>query len=126
MVDHARAIDVIFHQAKTGETYNIGGHNEWKNIDLINLLCTIMDKKLDREPGTSAKLITFVTDRAGHDLRYAIDSTKLQEKLNWVPSLQFEEGLEKTVDWYLENEKWLSDVTSGNYQAYYDNQYHGR
>ncbi|MNL78889.1 dTDP-glucose 4,6-dehydratase [compost metagenome] len=85
-----------------------------------------MDKKLDREPGTSAKLITFVTDRAGHDLRYAIDSTKLQEKLNWVPSLQFEEGLEKTVDWYLENEKWLSDVTSGNYQAYYDNQYHGR
>ena len=126
VVDHARAIDVIFHQAKTGETYNIGGHNEWKNIDLINLLCTIMDKKLGREPGASAKLITFVTDRAGHDLRYAIDSTKLQEKLNWVPSLQFEEGLEKTVDWYLENEKWLSDVTSGNYQAYYDNQYHGR
>lgn len=126
VVDHARAIDVIFHQAKSGETYNIGGHNEWKNIDLIQLLCKIMDKKLGREAGTSAKLITFVTDRAGHDLRYAIDSTKLQEKLNWVPSLQFEEGLEKTVDWYLENEKWLSDVTSGNYQAYYETQYHGR
>jgi dTDP-glucose 4,6-dehydratase len=124
--DHARAIDVIFHEAKTGETYNIGGHNEWKNIDLIHLLCNIMDKKLNREPGTSAKLITFVTDRAGHDLRYAIDSTKLQNKLNWVPSLQFEEGLEKTVDWYLENEEWLSNVTSGNYQAYYDTQYHGR
>lgn len=124
--DHARAIDVIFHQAKTGETYNIGGHNEWKNIDLIHLLCSIMDKKLGREAGESAKLITFVTDRAGHDLRYAIDSTKLQEKLNWVPSLQFEEGLERTVDWYLENEEWLSDVTSGNYQAYYDTQYSAR
>jgi len=124
--DHARAIDVIFHEAKTGETYNIGGHNEWKNIDLIHLLCGIMDKKLNREAGTSAKLITFVTDRAGHDLRYAIDSTKLQNKLNWVPSLQFEEGLEKTVDWYLGNEEWLSNVTSGNYQAYYDTQYHGR
>jgi len=121
--DHARAIDVIFHQAKTGETYNIGGHNEWKNIDLINLLCRIMDKKLGREPGESAKLITFVTDRAGHDLRYAIDSSKLQNKLGWVPSLQFEEGLEKTVDWYLENEEWLSNVTSGNYQTYYDKQY---
>ncbi|SMC82515.1 dTDP-glucose 4,6-dehydratase [Pedobacter nyackensis] len=124
--DHARAIDVIFHEAKTGETYNIGGHNEWKNIDLIHLLCNIMDEKLGRVPGESAKLITFVTDRAGHDLRYAIDSTKLQEKLNWVPSLQFEEGLAKTVDWYLENEEWLSNVTSGNYQAYYDNQYQGR
>lgn len=124
--DHARAIDVIFHQAKSGETYNIGGHNEWKNIDLIHLLCNIMDKKLGRDPGTSAGLITFVTDRAGHDLRYAIDSTKLQKNLDWVPSLQFEEGLEKTVDWYLENEQWLSDVTSGNYQAYYETQYHGR
>ncbi|MHA4894197.1 dTDP-glucose 4,6-dehydratase [Pedobacter sp. PWIIR3] len=121
--DHARAIDVIFHQAKTGETYNIGGHNEWKNIDLINLLCTIMDDKLGREPGSSAQLITYVTDRAGHDLRYAIDSTKLQEKLDWVPSLQFEEGLAKTVDWYLENEEWLDNVTSGNYQSYYQNQY---
>ncbi|WP_316838352.1 dTDP-glucose 4,6-dehydratase, partial [Pedobacter nutrimenti] len=111
--DHARAIDVIFHEAKTGETYNIGGHNEWKNIDLIHLLCKIMDKKLGRAEGESAGLITFVTDRAGHDLRYAIDSTKLQQVLGWVPSLQFEEGLEKTVEWYLENEEWLSDVTSG-------------
>jgi dTDP-glucose 4,6-dehydratase len=124
--DHARAIDVIFHQAKTGQTYNIGGHNEWKNIDLIHLLCKIMDQKLGREEGDSEKLITFVTDRAGHDLRYAIDSTKLQKELNWVPSLQFEEGLAKTVDWYLENEEWLNNVTSGNYQAYYDNQYKGR
>lgn len=124
--DHARAIDVIFHQAKTGETYNIGGHNEWKNIDLIHLLCNIMDQKLGRAAGESAKLISFVTDRAGHDLRYAIDSSKLQKVLNWVPSLQFEEGLEKTVDWYLENEEWLSNVTSGNYQAYYENQYEGR
>nr|WP_199077966.1 dTDP-glucose 4,6-dehydratase [Pedobacter sp. ASV19] len=124
--DHARAIDVIFHQAKTGETYNIGGHNEWKNIDLIHLLCKIMDKKLGRTEGESAGLITFVTDRAGHDLRYAIDSTKLQQVLGWVPSLQFEEGLEKTVEWYLENEEWLSDVTSGNYQAYYNTQYAGR
>lgn len=124
--DHARAIDVIFHEAKTGETYNIGGHNEWKNIDLIKLLCGIMDEKLGREPGSSEKLITYVTDRAGHDLRYAIDSTKLQEKLNWVPSLQFEEGLAKTVDWYLENEKWLNDVTSGNYQSYYETQYADR
>jgi dTDP-glucose 4,6-dehydratase len=121
--DHARAIDVIFHQAKTGETYNIGGHNEWKNIDLIMLLCGIMDEKLGREAGSSAKLITYVTDRAGHDLRYAIDSTKLQEKLDWAPSLQFEEGLAKTVDWYLENEEWLTNVTSGNYKSYYENQY---
>ncbi|MES2454296.1 MAG: dTDP-glucose 4,6-dehydratase [Bacteroidota bacterium] len=124
--DHARAIDVIFHEAKTGETYNIGGHNEWKNIDLIHLLCGIMDQKLGREAGSSAKLITYVTDRAGHDLRYAIDSTKLQEKLNWVPSLQFEEGLCKTVDWYLENEEWLNNVTSGNYQSYYETQYTDR
>lgn len=124
--DHARAIDVIFHQAASGETYNIGGHNEWKNIDLINLLCRIMDEKLGRPAGESAKLITYVTDRAGHDLRYAIDSTKLQQKLGWVPSLQFEEGLAKTVDWFLENEEWLKDVTSGNYQAYYDTQYKGR
>lgn len=124
--DHARAIDVIFHQAKSGTTYNIGGHNEWKNIDLIHLLCRIMDKKLGRNEGESAKLITFVTDRAGHDMRYAIDSTKLQQELNWTPSLQFEEGLEKTVDWYLQHEDWLNNVTSGNYQAYYDNQYKGR
>ena len=124
--DHARAIDLIFHQAKTGLTYNIGGHNEWKNIELIELLCTIMDEKLGRMKGESAKLITFVTDRAGHDLRYAIDSSKLQDELGWVPSLQFEEGLAKTVDWYLNNEEWLNNVTSGNYQAYYDSQYKGR
>jgi dTDP-glucose 4,6-dehydratase len=124
--DHARAIDVIFHQAKAGETYNIGGHNEWKNIDLILLLCSIMDEKLGRESGTSEKLITYVTDRAGHDLRYAIDSSKLQEKLGWVPSLQFEEGLTKTVEWYLENEEWLEGVTSGNYLSYYKAQYSER
>lgn len=124
--DHARAIDVIFHQAKPGSTYNIGGHNEWKNIDLIRLLCKIMDEKLQREPGTSEKLITFVTDRAGHDLRYAIDSSKLQRDLGWKPSLQFEEGLEKTVDWYLENEEWLNNVTSGHYQSYYQEQYANR
>ncbi|ANI88862.1 dTDP-glucose 4,6-dehydratase [Arachidicoccus ginsenosidimutans] len=121
--DHARAIDVIFHNAKAGDTYNIGGHNEWKNIDLIRLLCKIMDKKLGREEGTSEKLITYVTDRAGHDLRYAIDSAKLQKELGWTPSLQFEEGLEKTVDWYLQNEEWLENVTSGEYMKYYENQY---
>lgn len=121
--DHARAIDVIFHKAPSGATYNIGGHNEWKNIDLIRMLCRIMDRKLEREEGASEKLITFVTDRAGHDLRYAIDSGKLQKDLGWVPSLQFEEGLEKTVDWYLQNEKWLENVTSGQYQQYYAEQY---
>jgi dTDP-glucose 4,6-dehydratase len=121
--DHARAIDVIFHAGKPGETYNIGGHNEWKNIDLIKLMCRIMDRKLDREPGESEKLITYVKDRAGHDLRYAIDSTKLQNELGWVPSLQFEEGLEKTIDWYLENTDWLRNVTSGEYQKYYEQQY---
>jgi dTDP-glucose 4,6-dehydratase len=121
--DHARAIDEIFHKAAAGMTYNVGGHNEWKNIDLINLLCKIMDEKLGREPGTSAGLITFVTDRAGHDQRYAIDSALLQNELGWTPSLQFEEGLSKTVDWYLENEEWLANVTSGNYQDYYQEQY---
>ncbi len=124
--DHARAIDVIFHNAKPGQTYNIGGHNEWKNIDLIQLLCRIMDQKLGRAEGESAKLITYVTDRAGHDLRYAIDSSKLQRELGWAPSLQFEEGLEKTVEWYLENEEWLENVTSGNYQRYYEGQYNNR
>lgn len=124
--DHARAIDVIFHTAGTGETYNIGGHNEWKNIDLVRLLCRIMDQKLGRPAGDSEKLITFVTDRAGHDLRYAIDSTRLQKDLGWTPSLQFEEGLEKTVDWYLSNGDWLNDVTSGHYQSYYDEQYNNR
>jgi len=121
--DHARAIDAIFHNAKAGATFNIGGHNEWTNIDLIHLLCKIMDKKLNRAEGESAKLITFVKDRAGHDLRYAIDSSKLQKELGWVPSLQFEEGLEKTVDWYLANEDWLNNVTSGDYQKYYELQY---
>lgn len=121
--DHARAIDVIFHKAATGTTYNIGGNNEWKNIDLIYLLCSIMDKKLNRQEGESASLITFVQDRAGHDLRYAIDSTKLQRDLGWKPSITFEEGLEKTVDWFLENEEWLDNVTSGNYLAYYKKQY---
>ncbi len=124
--DHARAIDVIFHQGKTGETYNIGGHNEWKNIDLIRVICRIMDRKLGREQGASEKLITFVKDRAGHDLRYAIDSSKLKNELGWVPSLQFEEGIEKTIDWYLNNEEWLRNVTSGDYQKYYEEQYQKR
>lgn len=121
--DHATAIDVIFHKAKIGSTYNIGGHNEWKNIDLIHALCKIMDKKLNRPEGTSAKLITFVKDRAGHDLRYAIDASKIKSELGWAPSLQFEEGLEKTVDWYLANEEWLAQVTSGEYKNYYRQQY---
>lgn len=121
--DHARAIDVIFHKAADGTTYNIGGHNEWKNIDLIRLLCKIMDRKLGRPEGTSEKLITFVKDRAGHDLRYAIDSSKLQRELGWKPSVTFEEGLEKTVDWYLANQEWLDHVTSGDYQKYYEEQY---
>ncbi len=124
--DHARAIDVIFHNAASGSTYNVGGHNEWKNIELIKLLCRIMDEKLNRDPGTSEKLITFVTDRAGHDQRYAIDSSKLQNDLNWTPSLQFEEGLSRTVDWYLQNEEWLQNVTSGDYKSYYTTQYQNR
>jgi dTDP-glucose 4,6-dehydratase len=121
--DHAMAIDMIFHKGKNGDTYNIGGNNEWKNIDLIQLLCSIMDRKLKREQGASAKLITFVKDRAGHDQRYAIDSSKLQQELGWKPSLQFEEGLEKTVDWYLNNAEWINQVTSGEYQNYYERQY---
>ncbi|MFN5830104.1 MAG: dTDP-glucose 4,6-dehydratase [Bacteroidota bacterium] len=124
--DHAAAIDLIFHEGKIGETYNIGGNNEWKNIDLIHLLCKIMDTKLNRTQGTSAGLITFVKDRAGHDLRYAIDSSKLQKELGWKPSLQFEEGLEKTVDWYLSNEEWLNNLTSGAYKEYYTAQYSRR
>lgn len=121
--DHAAAIDIIFHRGKNGDTYNIGGNNEWKNIDLIRLLCDIMDRKLGRPQGESQKLITFVADRAGHDLRYAIDSSKLQRELGWAPSLTFEEGLEKTVDWYLANEKWIKNVTSGEYQDYYNKHY---
>lgn len=123
VVDHARAIDVIFHNGNKGETYNIGGHNEWKNLDLIRLMCGIMDRKLGRAPGTSEQLITYVKDRAGHDLRYAIDSGKLQQELGWVPSLQFEEGLEITIDWYLQNTEWLKNVTSGDYKNYYEQQY---
>jgi len=126
VIDHARAIDTVFHDGKIGETYNIGGFNEWKNIDLVHLLCKIMDEKLGRPTGTSTQLITYVTDRAGHDLRYAIDSNKIMKELGWQPSLQFAEGLEKTVDWYLTNEKWLNEVTSGDYQKYYTNMYQGR
>jgi dTDP-glucose 4,6-dehydratase len=126
VVDHARAIDVIFHKAKDGSTYNIGGHNEWTNINVIRLLCRIMDKKLNRAEGSNEKLITFVTDRAGHDLRYAIDAAKLKNDLGWVPSVTFEEGLDKTVDWYLNNNEWLQNVTSGNYMKYYEEQYASR
>lgn len=126
VVDHARAIDVIYHQGGDGETYNIGGHNEWKNIDLIRVMCRIMDEKLGRTEGTSEQLITWVKDRAGHDLRYAIDSGKLQKELGWVPSLQFEEGIRLTIDWYLNNQEWLDTVTSGNYLKYYEEQYHKR
>lgn len=121
--DHARAIDVIFHDGENGETYNIGGHNEWKNIDLIKVICKVMDEKLGRDIGTSEQLITYVTDRAGHDMRYAIDATKLKEELGWEPSLQFEEGIRNTIEWYLSNEDWLENVTSGAYQKYYEQQY---
>lgn len=124
--DHARAIDTIYHNGSDGETYTIGGNNEWKNIDLIRLLCKYMDEKLNRPAGTSEKLIKFVTDRAGHDLRYAIDSSRLREDLGWVPSLTFEEGLKKTVDWYIDNETWLSNVVNGEYEKYYQKQYRNR
>jgi len=124
--DHVRAIDVIFHTGRIGETYNIGGHNEWTNIDLVKELCRQMDEKLGREKGESEKLITYVKDRAGHDLRYAIDATKLKDELGWMPSLQFEEGISKTIDWYLNNSEWLNHVTSGNYQNYYNEQYFKR
>lgn len=126
VVDHASAIDILFHNAKPGETYNIGGDNEWTNLDLIKALCSIMDKKLGRESGESEKLITFVTDRAGHDLRYAIDFEKINGELGWKPSLDFNKGLELTVDWYLANERWLNDVVSGDYKNYYNQQYDNR
>ena len=121
--DHARAIDVIFHDGKLGETYNIGGFNEWKNIDLINVMIKTVDRLLEREEGASENLITYVTDRAGHDLRYAIDSSKLKDELGWQPSLQFEEGIEKTVAWYLDNKEWLENITSGDYKEYYKKNY---
>ncbi len=121
--DHARAIDVVFHKGIIGETYNIGGHNEWKNLDLVQLLCRIMDEKLGRTIGESATLITYVTDRAGHDLRYAIDASKIKRELGWVPSITFEQGLERTVEWYLANGPWMEHVTSGAYLAYYEDQY---
>ncbi|MBK9275602.1 MAG: dTDP-glucose 4,6-dehydratase [Flavobacteriales bacterium] len=124
--DHASAIDAVFHKGVDGETYNIGGHNEWKNIDLVHLLCRIMDRKLGRAEGESAKLITYVTDRAGHDLRYAIDAAKIERELGWRPSITFEEGLERTVDWYLANTEWLDHVTSGAYQQYYKEHYAAR
>ena len=124
--DHARAIDLIFHEGKIGDTYNIGGFNEWKNIDIIKVLINTVDRLLGRKEGEDMDLITYVTDRAGHDLRYAIDSSKLQRELGWEPSLQFEEGIEKTVRWYLDNQEWLDNVTSGDYQKYYDNMYANR
>ncbi len=123
VLDHARAIDMIFHSGENGGTYNIGGNNEWKNIDLVHLLCRIMDKKLGREEGESEQLITYVTDRAGHDLRYAIDATKLMDELGWAPSVTFEIGLDKTVDWYLDNWSWIENITSGDYQNYYSKMY---
>lgn len=123
VVDHAKAIDLIFHKGENGETYNIGGENEWKNIDLVRLMCRVMDKKLERKEGESENLITFVKDRAGHDIRYAIDSSKIRKTLGWKPATSFEEGIEKTIDWYLENSQWLHNVLTGDYEKYYKKQY---
>jgi len=123
VIDHARAIDAVFHKGRNGETYNIGGFNEWQNIDLVKLLCSLMDEKLGRTPGTSAQLITYVKDRPGHDKRYAIDATKINRELGWSPSVTFEQGLAKTIDWYMDNQEWLNHVTSGDYQQYYAKQY---
>jgi dTDP-glucose 4,6-dehydratase len=121
--DHATAIDVVFHHGRPHEGYNIGGFNEWKNIDVVKLLCTLLDQKLGREKGESEKLITFVKDRPGHDRRYAIDSTKISQELGWKPSVTFEQGLSQTIDWYLQNTEWLKHVTSGEYQKYYEHMY---
>lgn len=126
VVDHARAIDDIFHKGKLGETYNIGGHNEWKNIDIVHLLCDTMDEKLGRVKGTSRQLITFVKDRAGHDMRYAIDATKIKDELGWEPSVTFEQGMDLTIDWYLSSQQWMDNITSGDYQNYYEEQYKKR
>lgn len=126
VVDHARAIDVVFHNGKVGETYNIGGFNEWTNIDLVRVICRVMDKKMGKPEGSAEQLITYVTDRAGHDLRYAIDAHKIMEQLGWQPSLQFEEGIEKTIDWYLDNKQWMAEITSGDYMNYYQQMYSAR
>lgn len=126
VIDHARAIETVFHKGKNHDSYNVGGFNEWKNLDLVKLLCKLMDEKLGREAGASEKLINYVTDRPGHDLRYAIDATKINKELGWSPSVTFEEGLSKTIDWYLQNSEWLQHVTSGDYQKYYEGLYAGR
>jgi dTDP-glucose 4,6-dehydratase len=126
VIDHARAIDLVYHEGLNGETYNIGGFNEWQNINLIKVLIKQMDEKLGRDPGTSEALITYVTDRPGHDRRYAIDANKIKNELGWEPSVTFEEGLSETIDWYLANEEWMNRVTSGDYQKYYDTMYEGR
>ena len=123
VIDHAKAIDLVFHKGKNGDCYNVGGFNEWQNIDLVKELCKQMDAKLGREPGTSAQLITFVKDRPGHDLRYAIDANKINKELGWYPSVTFEQGLAKTIDWFMDNQEWLNNVTSGDYQKYYEIQY---
>ncbi|MCW3170521.1 dTDP-glucose 4,6-dehydratase [Chryseobacterium sp. 09-1422] len=123
VIDHAKAIDLVFHEGKNGDCYNVGGFNEWQNIDLVKELCTQMDEKLGKEVGTSEQLITFVKDRPGHDLRYAIDANKINKELGWKPTVTFEQGLSKTIDWFLENKEWLDNVTSGNYQKYYETQY---